>query len=443
MNKLTIIGIMCFLVGSVWSQQTFTLESAKAYALDNHSTVKNAILDLDIAHQKIVETRGMGLPQVDITGSFNHFLNLPVQVLDAQFFNPNAPAGSLVSFKAGTDYTASGTLQVGQLLFNGSYIVGLQASRFFEKFQQTATDVSKEDVVFNVIQAYQLVSVAKENLQFVDSMVILTQELIDKQQHYLDLGMIESEVIDQLSYSLLTAKDAKLEAQLQYQNAQNVLKFSMGYPMGQPIEISEQPEDLMRKQALSTGQSTSQNLTYQMLEKQVGLQKLNVKNMKFANLPTLNAFFQQTYNAYRNEFNLFADEQWFPQTLWGLQLNVPIFSGLSRHARTSQAKIELMKAENSLTQMGETLKFQEQQAKNNLISAQSKHDLQKENIVLARSIYNKSLTREKIGKENSIAVTQKYNQLMAAQAQYIGTLVNLFQSKLELDKIYNNILPNE
>lgn len=93
--------------------------------------------------------------------------------------------------------------------------------------------------------------------------------------------------------------------------------------------------------------------------------------------------------------------------------------------------------------MGETLKFQEQQAKNNLISAQSKHDLQKENIALARSIYNKSLTREKIGKENSIAVTQKYNQLMAAQAQYIGTLVNLFQSKLELDKIYNNILPNE
>ena len=174
------------------------------------------------------------------------------------------------------------------------------------------------------------------------------------------------------------------------------------------------------------------------------LSEYNVKNNKFSNLPTLNAFFNHSYNAFRNEFNFFDSEHdWFSQTSWGLQLNIPVFSGLQRHAKTQQAKIELMKNQNSLDMMTETLRFQEIQAKNNLAGAQSKHDLQLENIKLARSLYQNEVTKDKIGKGNSINVTQKYNQLVMAQAQYVGSMVDLFQAKLALDKLYNNILSNQ
>ena len=167
------------------------------------------------------------------------------------------------------------------------------------------------------------------------------------------------------------------------------------------------------------------------------------KNKQFSNLPNLNAYYQQSYTAYRNEFNFYdADKQWFLQSSWGLQLNIPVFSGGQRHALTQQAKIRLMKDQNSLMQMEQTLKMQETQAKNNLLNAQSKLELQKQNVVLARKIYQNATASEQIGEGTSIVVTQKYNQLIVAQTQYVGATIDLFQAQLELDKIFNTILKN-
>ena len=442
MNKSLVISAFALLATGGWAQSSFSLVDAKLYALDNNLSVKNAENDNEFAHQRYVEIRGMGLPQIDFNGSFNNFINLPVQVVDASFINPNAPAGSTVEFRAGTTYSAAGTLQASQLLFNGSYIIGLKAASYLTKFQETASDITKEDVLFNVIQAYQLAAVAKENIQFVDSMVLITEELIEKQENYLELGLMKQEDFDQLNFSLLSAKNSKVAAELQYKNALSVLKYAMGYPMEESLDITDNPDQLMAQPTLSTN-SIQSNLTYSLLEKQVTLSELNIQNNRFKSLPTLSAFFQHTYNAYRNEFNFFADEKWYPQTVWGLQLNVPIFSGLSRRAITAQSRITLMNDQNKLEQMEQTLKFQVDQAQNNLEGARSQNELQKANVDLARSLYENALAKEEIGNGNSIVVSQQYNQLIMAQAQYTGTLIELFQAQLALDKIYNNILPNE
>lgn len=444
MFKIVFIAasFLCTTLSFAQEVRSFSIEEAKAYALENHLTVRNADNDIEIARKKIVETRGIGLPQVNINGAFNHFINLPVTVLDAKFLNPLAPEGETVSFEAGTKYTANGSLEVGQILFNGSYIVGLQAASFFAKFQETVSQQSKEDVAFNVIQAYELVAVAKENKAFMDSLVETTSKLVEKQKNFVELGLMLQEDMDQLSYSLLGAKNAQLNADLQYENALNMLKLAMGYPIQSPIETINTTDELLSKSAIQTGDIKS-NLTYMILERQVKLSELNLKNNKFANLPTLNAFFSQTYNAYRSEFNFFDDERWFPQTVWGLQLNIPVFSGLSRHARTAQTKIQLMSDQNSLELMEQNLQFQEIQSQNNYKAAIDKTELQRQNVALAKTIYSNELIRENIGKGNSINVTQKHTQYMTAQAQYVGSLVELFQAKLALDKLYNNILPNQ
>lgn len=430
------------LINSAAMAQNFTIEEAKAYALENNFSVTEAENAIKIAQYKITETRGMGLPQIEFNGNFNHFINLPVSVLDAKFFNPAAPDGEIISFEAGTKYTSSGTLQASQLIFNGSYIVGLQTASLFAKFQKNLSDQSTEDVIFNVIQAYQLSSVAQSNLAFMDSLVLSTEKMIEQQQNFLDLGLMQQEDMDQLNYSLLNAKSVQTTAQIQAENSKSMLKLAMGYPMKEPISLTNSIEELLNKETLSKGDIHS-NLTYSLLEKQVQLSSLNLKNNKFANLPSLNAFFQQSYNAYRNDFDFFQDKKWYPQTVWGLQLNIPIFSGLSRYARTAQAKVELMNSENKLTQMEQNLQFQEIQSRNNLRGAQNKYDLQKQNVILATSIYDKSITKEQIGKGSSILVTQKHNQLMMAQAQLIGSMVDLFQARLTIDKLYNNILPNK
>ncbi|MEJ6615352.1 MAG: TolC family protein [Crocinitomicaceae bacterium] len=439
--SMWVIGVLSF---STIAQETksFSLEEAKSFALENHITILNSQHDIEIARQQIVETRGIGLPQVGITGSFNQFINLPVQVLGANFIDPNAAEGETISFKAGTNFTSDASLQVNQMLFDGSYIIGLKAANFFLNFQKTVANLSNEDIAFNVIQAYEMAAVAKSNKAFIDSLVFTTEKLVEKQQNYLELGMILQEDMDQLNYSLLSVKSSQTVATINYENSMNMLKLSMGYPINGSVEITNTPEQLITKSSLSDGNDIYQNIQYQISEQQVRLSQFNVKLYQYKNLPSLNAFFKQTYSAFRNEFNFFANEKWYPQTLWGLSLNIPVFSGLSRYARTSQAKVTLMKNENNLKQLEQNLQFQELQFRNNVRGAKNKLELQEKNIALAKSIYENEIIKEQIGKGNSITITQKHNQLMMAQSQYIGSMVELFQSQLSLDKLYNKILPN-
>ncbi|NRA11068.1 MAG: TolC family protein [Crocinitomicaceae bacterium] len=440
-NSKLIVGALLMVAQFSSAQNgSFTLEAAKTYAQDHHVSIKNADHDITGAKERANEVRAIGLPQVNITGTFGQNLHLPVQVMDASFFNPGAPPGSLVSFRAGTKFSSSAGLQANQMIFNGSYIIGLKAAAYFAKFQETASDITKEDVSYNVIQAYQLTSVAKENLSFVDSMVITAESMVEMQAIYFDLGLLLKEDMDQLKYSVLTAKQAQVASNLQYQNSLNLLKFMMGYPMEDPIAITQTPDELIAKSA-SGGGDVHTNLSYSLIEKQIILSELNLQNNKLLGVPTLGAYYQHSYTAYRNEFDFFdSDQQWFLQNGWGLQLNVPVFSGGQSKALIGQAKVRLMKDENSLIQLESALKMQEIQAKNNLLGAQSKIDLQKQNVDLAKSIYENSVIKDQIGEGTSMAVTQKHNQLIMAQSQYVAAKIDLFQAQLELDKIYNNIL---
>jgi outer membrane protein TolC len=440
-NSKFLLGALLLWAGTSFAQtSSFSLEEAKNYALENHISVINADQDVIAAEYQRRETVAMGLPQISATGSFSNFLNLPIQVLDASFFG--GTPGDLISFRAGTDYSSSLNLNVNQLVFSGSYIVGLKLAKHYSGMKANAATLSKEEVMYNLTQAYELAAVSKENLAFMDSMVTVTEELVKKQQNYLELGMMLQEDMDQLNYSLLTAKQSQTQAKLQYQNALELVKFSIGYPMDQDIEITATTSELMNTPGM-TGGDVKTNLTYQVMNDQVTFQEYVVKNDKAAYMPSLNAYLQHGFNAYRNEFDFFDSSQnWFTQTSWGLQLNIPILSSGQRYYKTAQSKVALLQAQNSLEQMEQTLTMQSLQANNNLKSARSNYDLQEENVRLASSIYENELAKEQIGKGNSILVTQKYNQLVMAQAQMVGSTLELLQAQLELNKIYNNLIPN-
>lgn len=440
MNKL-----LCFFLlisSTIFGQNnmSYSLLEAQDFALKNHLSIKNSALAIEKSEEQKKEYLAIGLPQVSANSGFNNFLNLPVQVVSAKFLNPNANEGEVVSFKGGTDYSLLGNVQVNQLLFNGSYFVALSASRVLIELQKTLDLQTKEDVVFSVSQAYHLAAIAKENLIFVDSMLLLSEKLLEKQKSFFEVGVITQEEVDQMNYAVLSAKNAYESSKLQYNNALAILKLAMFLPLDKEISLTETTSDLLKKSLLAEGGFITDNFNLKILEKQILLDKLDLKNKKMAFLPILRAQFQHSYVAYRNELNFFANQPWYPQTSWGIQFSIPIYSSGSGRAIISQSKIKLMQDQNTLRITEQALKMQEIQASNNFIGAKQKLALQKENIELAGKIYSNTLLKEKIGKESSIVVTQKYNQLMIAQSQYIGSMVELFQSKITLDKLYNQIL---
>ena len=440
MNKL-----LCFLLlisTTIFGQNnmSYSLLEAQDFALNNHLNIKNSDLAIQKSEEQKKEYLAIGLPQITANSGFNNFINLPVQVVSAKFFNPNATEDQVATFKGGTDYSLLGNVQVNQLLFNGTYFVAIAASKALIDLQKTGALQTKDDVVFNVSQAYHLAAVAKENLRFTDSMLLITALLLEKQKSILEVGVIIQEEVDQMNYAYLCAKNTHASSELQFNNAMALLKMAMFLPFDQEISLKESTSELLLKSNLSLSGLLSNNLTLQILQKQILLDKLDIRNKKMAVIPILKAQFQHSYVAYRNELNFFSNQAWYPQTSWGIQLSMPIYTSGSNRAIISQSKIKLMQDENTLKIAEQALKMQEIQAMNNLIGAKQRLELQKENIELAGKIYANTLIKEKIGKESSIVVTQKYNQLMIAQSQYIGSMVELFQAKLSLDKLYNQIL---
>lgn len=439
-NRFTFQVLLALLFSTSVVAQNFTLFEAQNYALENAEQLKNAEIDVQIAQKKIVETRAIGLPQINAEGTFNHFINLPVQVVDGAFIGQ---PGSLISFRAGTDYAVTGGLAVNQLIFDGSYLVGLQVSKFYKEFVATNIELTQEQVLMNVTKAYELALVSRENMRFLNSLVLSTEELLNKQRELLALDLIIQEDVDQINYAYITAQSNFVSAKYQYENTVAFLKMTMAYPMDRPIELMDNLESVLTHalSEVSSENTVNSNIQLDLLSKRLELSRYELKNTKFANLPSLGAFFQHKYDAYRNEFNFFNnDAEWFEQTFVGVRLSVPIFSSGARWSRTQQAQLEIEKREHEISEFKRSLQMQEAQFSNDLKSAKDKLQLQQENVRLATSIYQNAITRSEIGKENSLMVTQKYTQVISAQAQYVGAMVDVFNARLNIDKLYNNII---
>lgn len=420
-----------------WAQK-FSLFEAQNYALENTEDIRIKELDLETAKKQVIETRAMGLPQINSEMNFQNFLNIPVQVVDGSFIGQ---PGTLVSFRAGTDFNANAGITFSQLIFDGSYIIGLRVSKFYTEFVSTSIQRSKEQVLFDVTRAYEMALISEKNKKFVDTLVLITEDLKKKQEHLYETGMILAEDLDQTEYALLSAKANQTAASLSYKNAITMLKLTMAYPLDENIELTDELENVLNEQLTDLSGDYQNNLQLELLQKQKTLSEYDLQNIKMRHFPRLSGFFNHRYDAYRNEFSFFdSNEEWFNQTVWGVKLTIPIFSSGERWAKTQKAQIAIKQNEFSIQQMERTLQAQEIQIKNNLESARTNLHLQEENIKLARKIYNNSLIKAELGKESSILTTQKYNQLIAAQSQYVSAMIEVFNAKLELDRLYNNII---
>ena len=307
------------------------------------------------------------------------------------------------------------------------------------ELQSIQKNRSREEVLFGVIEAYHIASVATENNLFADSILQLTLQVEEKQKGFLELGLMTQEEFDQIHYAVLRTMNNKENAELQLQNAMALLKYSMNCPLDSTFSLSTSIDELSLS-ALSPSLGTvNDNSTLKLLENQIKLSACDIKNNKAGFLPSLSAYFQQGYNAYRTEFDFFSNKPWYSQTSWGIQMTVPVFSSGKGKSTLKQAQIKFMQDENTLKTTENGLKLQEIQFKNELKTAQRQKDLQDQNIILTEKIYKNAILKQKAGKISNTEVTQKLNQLIMTQAEYTATLINVFKSKIKLDKLYNKL----
>jgi len=436
---LTLAVLICTVL-SANAQLSFSLKEAQDYAVKNSFNAQSAQLDLEAAKSKIKETTAIGLPQITAEGGYNDNVQIPTSVVPGQFFG--GPPGSFYPVKFGVRHQATGSVTATQLLFNGSYIVGLQASRAYAELVNSQKTKTELQIKQDVANFYFLSIAAQENASILLEASLTLEKTYEQTKALYDNGLVEEQSADQLRINLNTLKNSLEFAQMQAIQINNVLKFSMGLPQTTDVLLTDNVESLTLMSAadlIETSTDPSVSIDYKLSQNVLRLQELNLKNKRVAYLPTLVMFATHQENAFANEFSQFKYKGFFPASIIGFKLTVPLFSSGMKHQQVVQAKLDLNRAKMVETQTKEAVSLEQQNSRNNYKFRLKNFDIQKENFELAGKVKQKTLIKFQEGLASSFELAQSERQFLDVQAAYIQSLIDMLNAQVAFQKAFNKL----
>jgi len=450
---------------------SFTLEQCIQYALENSINVKNAVIGDESALAKVRETRGIGLPQISATGSIVHNPKLPrfftTNTGDTASFSgdltkiPNIKTGDVVAAKNFFQLQSSGNVSAtaNQILFNGSYLVGLQAAKTYKELAAKTTNQTKEQVIQQVTKAYYNVLINKERLGLFTNNISRVDSLLKNTSALNANGFAEGIDVDRIQVTLNNLIAERDKFSNLNDLSLELLKFQMNYPLEKQINVEGNIQDVeINTNAANYKEGWDIRLRpdYQVLETNRKLQELNIKNQYAAGLPTLNAFATYGYSTqspniggiFKTNSRIADDkvhgvgpDKWYDYSQIGLSLNVPIFSGLQRHYRLQQEKLALLRIENSSINLKNSVDLEIKQSSISFDNALKSLKAQKANQDLAGKVAHITKIKYEQGVGSNLEVVHAENSLRQAQTNYYSALFDAMVAKVDLDKAYGKLLP--
>ncbi|WP_066223458.1 TolC family protein [Formosa haliotis] len=443
-NKLILLFSLCISF-SVFAQEgpvSFSLQEAIDYALQNNRIVKNAVRDIEISEKKKWETTAIGLPQINAGVDYQNWIKQQVSLLPAEIVGGEAGTFIPVEFSPKQNIGATATLS--QLLFDGSYLVGLQAAKVYLEIAENAKVKTDLEIRKAVINAYGNVLLSEESLKILKSNKAILESNLNEIQKTFENGLEEEESVEQIKITL-----SSLISDLNNVSRLNVLSYKMlnitlGLDYNTDITLTDDLEMLSLQytslEALTADENVEQTIDYLIAENDVESKDLLVKLAMSKGMPTLSAFINGGYSAFGQTFGFFnSDQKWYGSSLFGVSLNIPIFSSLGRSAATQQARIDLDKANEILIDTEQNLKFQIATAKSEYQYAIEDFANKKENLELAERIERKNETKFFEGIASSFDLRQAQTQLYTAQQEYLKAMLDIINKKAELDSILSTI----
>ncbi len=441
-NWLHLITLLSgFFLFSQEGQPGYTLQEAINFALENNYSAINADRDILDAQKQKWETIADGLPQITGDISYQNQLKQPVSLIPAEFFGGEPGTFQPIVFGQPQQATAVATLR--QQLFDGSYIVGVQATKAFLSYSQNNKEKTEQEVTKSVVEAYGNVLLAYESVDILEkNKATLENNLFETNKIY-ENGLGDEESVEQLQITL-SSVDNQLKNTIRLKDITlQMLNLMMGLPVENPTVLSEDLDDLTLQQIdpelLETTLVMEENVDYKLAYNLNEQRYFELKLAKSRALPTLNAFVNYGSSAFSDSFDFFSgDPTWFDSSVLGFDLSIPIFSSLKRSASTQRARIALEKAKTQLTETEERIRLELAQSKSEYIHSIEQYQTSKENLGLAERIEQKNQVKYEEGIASSFDLRQAQTQLYTAQQEYLQSMVDVINTKTTLVTILNN-----
>ncbi|HOB85794.1 MAG TPA: TolC family protein [Bacteroidales bacterium] len=414
-----------------------SVKEAQEYALMNNKIVLAARSDVQASKAALWETISAALPQVSASGSIMNNLKLMTTLLPGDFFGK---PGEKVPVTFGSQFNSSGSIEASMLLFNAPLYIGIETTKLAQKLSEESLTKSELDTKESVASAYFLILVSEKSLELLNGNIENLNETLKSTRAMYQVGMAEATDVDQMVSNVTMVENSRSSLERTIELNYNLLRFQLGVPPATVITLTETLESLTAQvnveALLSQEFDHTRNVDYRLVEGQEMISSLALRSQKASVLPTLAGFYNYGTNGMGDKL---SDLRWFPNSVVGVQLSVPIFASGQRYAQIKKAQINLEKAKTTKEMVAEQLLIQEKQLRYNLVNANLQYQSQLQNIDVSKRVYTSVENKYRQGIASSLELTQANSQFLQAENNYVSALMNLLQTKIALDKLLNNL----
>ena len=446
MKLYSLILSFLFFSNILFSQQlNLTLDDCIELALKNNENLKNSILEENISKAVSKEYLAVGLPQINVDGGLKYNYEVQKSLIDISRFMPGVPEGTEQEVQFGQTYEGRFDFNIDQMIFNGSYFVGLSATKELEKLSNKLTQRTEIDIYESVSKAYYTVLNTKSRIDLVNSNIERLSTLLEESKQLYDNGFIEKLDIDRITVSYNNLQSEKIKTDRLYDLSLFVLKFQIGIPLSQKIKlIGNLNEDILENFDFDLSKfDYNKRIEYSILKTDRNLKSYDLKNNRSQYLPQIYVNYNYGLNTSASSYDLFFDSyRWKNFGTFGLKLVVPIFDGFLKRSKINQSKYKIEQIDNQLSFLERSIDLQINQSVVGYSNSKESLEITSKNLDLALSIYNASEKKYKEGVGSNLEVLNANAGLKQAQTNYYNAVYEVIISKINLEKtlgtLYNN-----
>ena len=438
MNRSFIFVISLLLTSLGWSQQALSLNDAVSEGLQNNRAMVNANYDIQIARERQWETIASGLPQISASAAYNKDLEQRTSIVPGAYFGGSP--GEYFPVQFGTEQSIDASARLDQLIFDGSYLVGLQASTVFLKISRQNKIKSELEVKRLVTDAYINVLIAEERKRILEKNLKNLKGTLTDIRKVHQQGLVEVEQVEQLEITSSSVQSALDYVSRMIPISYQMLNMTLGRDLTDKVVLADTLMGLCVRSETSkelVDWNIAKNIAYQIAQNNLRSSELLLKLERFRAIPSISAFITSGYDAYNDDFTFTEkSQQWYGRSAIGLSLSMPIFTSGAGQSRTDQAKLNVAKAKTQLEQVEEELLLQKASAHNQFTLALEEFLRSQESLDIAYRIERKNEIKYTEGVTGSFELRQAQLQLFDLQNQHLNAMRNIINSKTELDILY-------
>ena len=419
---------------------SLSIDDAVEYGIENNRNLVNAEREIKMAYKERWKTIAIGLPNVTLDLNYLNYLELPTSLIPAEFFGGQKGEFSEIQF--GTEQTAIGAVRMEQLLFDGSWLVGLEYSKIYLAASENFYEKTFLEVRESIVKLYSLVVTLNEGILLLDNnLENFRKDLFEVTELYKN-GFEEIENVEQIKITLAQAELSLLQANKTRENQINLLKLVLGIDLEDNLILTTSINDFIADNIIFSNSfedfNTDKNIDVKISQNIFDTKRIEYKLEKSKQLPKISGFLSGTYTGYNNEFDFTNKAQnWFGSSVLGVNLEIPIFNAFKLNVSSQKAKIAMNQAMTNLEEQEEKTQAKVQEKLNDYQLAIKTLNVSEQNMRLSVSIEEKNSIKFFEGIVSSFEFRQAQLQLLDSQQKYLNSVLELISIKTELETLYN------